>query len=56
MKKNTYEKRLKYELKQVAKGKQFIIQGGDCAETFRDFSDDMIKIKLKVEVGNFDNV
>jgi 3-deoxy-7-phosphoheptulonate synthase len=32
----------------VAKGKHFIIQGGDCAETFRDFSDEMIKNKLKI--------
>jgi len=39
---------LKFELKQVAKGKQFIIQGGDCAETFKDFSDEMIKNKLKI--------
>ena len=34
---------LKFELKQVAKVKQFIIQGGDCAETFKDFSDEICK-------------
>ena len=39
---------LKYELRQASKGNQFIIQGGDCAETFKDFSDEMIKNKLKI--------
>mgnify|MGYP001498214385 CR=1 FL=1 len=41
-------KNLQNELKHVSKGKQFVIQGGDCAETFRDFSDEMIKNKLKI--------
>ena len=39
---------LKAELQNVSYGKRFIIQGGDCAETFRDFSDEMIKNKLKI--------
>ena len=39
---------LKSELKDVARGKKFIIQGGDCAETFKNFSEDMIKNKLKI--------
>ena len=41
-------KNLKSELKDVALGKKFIIQGGDCAETFKDFSQEMIKNKLKI--------
>ena len=39
---------LKSELKDVARGKKLIIQGGDCAETFKNFSEDMIKNKLKI--------
>tara|TARA_B110000438_G_C15817764_1_gene652738 strand:- start:839 stop:2161 length:1323 start_codon:yes stop_codon:yes gene_type:complete len=39
---------LKSELKDVAKGKKFIIQGGDCAETFKNFSQNMIQNKLKI--------
>ena len=31
---------LKNKLKDVALGKQFVIQGGDCAETFSDFNTD----------------
>ena len=36
--------RLKLELKEVAKGNKFIIQGGDCAETLKISA----KILLKV--------
>jgi len=39
---------LKSELLSISEKKGFIIQGGDCAETFRDFSDEMIKNKLKI--------
>ena len=39
---------LKQELKEVSKGNKFVIQGGDCAETFNDFSDEIIKNKLKI--------
>tara|TARA_Y100001970_G_scaffold162041_1_gene198095 strand:- start:3466 stop:4755 length:1290 start_codon:yes stop_codon:yes gene_type:complete len=39
---------LKEELKEVAIGKKFVIQGGDCAETFANFSDQVIKNKLKI--------
>ena len=40
--------RLKNNLKEVAKGNQFVIQGGDCAETFNDFNTSLIKSKLKI--------
>ena len=40
--------KLKLELKEVARGNKFIIQGGDCAETFKNFSEDLIKSKLKI--------
>lgn len=39
---------LKNELKEVSIGTKFIIQGGDCAETFKNFSDQVIKNKLKI--------
>lgn len=39
---------LKNQLKQVAIGNQFVIQGGDCAETFHDFHTGLIKSKLKI--------
>ena len=39
---------LKNQLAQAAQGNGFILQGGDCAETFSEFSNDMIKNKLKV--------
>ena len=40
--------RLKTNLINVSQGPSFILQGGDCAETFTDFSSSMIKNKLKV--------
>ena len=39
---------LKSELTIISDKKGFIIQGGDCVETFRDFSEEMIKSKLKI--------
>ena len=39
---------LKKELQEVARGNKFVIQGGDCAETFANFSDEVIKNKLKI--------
>ena len=39
---------LKRELIEVSKGKKFIVQGGDCAETFNNFNDTVIKNKLKI--------
>jgi len=39
---------LKTELSNVAQGNSFIVQGGDCAETFKNFSENMIKNKLKI--------
>ena len=47
---------LKKQLANAAQGKGFILQGGDCAETFSEFSNDMIKNKLKVLfLSNFHN-
>ena len=40
--------RLKNKLREVANGNQFVIQGGDCAETFHDFNTGLIKSKLKI--------
>lgn len=39
---------LKKYLAEAAKGKSFLIQGGDCAETFDNFQADIIKDKLKI--------
>ena len=40
--------KLKTRLEQVADNKAFLIQGGDCAESFKEFSEDNIKNKLKI--------
>ena len=39
---------LKKRLQQAYEGKYFIIQGGDCAETFSDFNTELIKNKLNI--------
>ena len=39
---------LKNNLKLVAQGKLFILQGGDCAERFIDCNYDIIKSKLNI--------
>jgi len=39
---------LQESLSQVAEGKAFLLQAGDCAEAFGDFSADAIRDKLKV--------
>ena len=39
---------LKEQLSSAAQGQGFLIQGGDCAETFENFKADIIKDKLKV--------
>lgn len=39
---------LKQHLADAAQGKGFLIQGGDCAETFSDFKADSIRDKLKI--------
>ena len=39
---------LKLQLADASKGNSFILQGGDCAETFSEFSNNMIQNKLKV--------
>jgi len=41
-------KLLKKELQQVNQKKSFVIQGGDCAETFKNFNSNSIKNKLKI--------
>ena len=38
---------LKSRLKKIEKGNAFLLQGGDCAETFREFSEDNIRRKLE---------
>ena len=39
---------LKVQLSDAAQGRGFILQGGDCAETFSEFSNRMIQNKLKI--------
>ena len=39
---------LKKQLLFASKGEKFILQGGDCAETFNDFSEGTIKNKIKI--------
>jgi 3-deoxy-7-phosphoheptulonate synthase len=39
---------LKQQLSDAAQGNGFLIQGGDCAETFSDFKADSIRDKLKI--------
>ena len=41
-------RRLTASLAQVAEGRAFLLQAGDCAESFADFSADNIRDKLKV--------
>jgi 3-deoxy-7-phosphoheptulonate synthase len=41
-------RQLKDSLAAVARGEAFLLQAGDCAESFRDFSADAIRDKLKV--------
>ena len=39
---------LKRELALVAEGKAFLLQGGDCAESFAEFSEDNLRRYLRV--------
>ncbi len=41
-------RRLKEDLGRVARGKAFLLQGGDCAESFAEFSADSIRDTFKV--------
>ncbi len=41
-------RRLRRELGSVAEGKAFLLQGGDCAESFSEFSADLIRDTFKV--------
>ena len=40
--------RLQVQLSQVVQGKRFLLQGGDCAETFRDCNPILIEKKLRI--------
>ena len=40
--------RLKRQLGEVAEGRAFLLQGGDCAESFAEFSADSIRDSFKV--------
>ncbi len=41
-------RRLKRELAEVSEGRAFLLQGGDCAESFGEFSADLIRDTFKV--------
>ena len=41
-------RRLKAQLAQVAEGKAFVLQGGDCAESFSDFTANVIRDTFRV--------
>ena len=41
-------RKLRQELGEVAKGRAFLLQGGDCAESFAEFGGDMIRDTFKV--------
>lgn len=41
-------RRLTRELGEVAEGRAFLLQGGDCAESFEEFSSDLIRDTFKV--------
>ncbi|MDQ3758266.1 MAG: 3-deoxy-7-phosphoheptulonate synthase, partial [Actinomycetota bacterium] len=41
-------RQLTHALAEVAAGKAFLLQAGDCAESFAEFSADAIRDKLKV--------
>ena len=40
--------RLKMQLAEVSRGNAFLLQGGDCAESFEEFSADLIRDSFKV--------
>ncbi|RHY26616.1 hypothetical protein DYB32_007451 [Aphanomyces invadans] len=40
--------RLRLQLAEVAEGKRFVLQGGDCAESFSDCQADIIEKKLRI--------
>ncbi|CAK4712581.1 unnamed protein product [Aphanomyces euteiches] len=40
--------KLRVQLAEAAEGKRFILQGGDCAETFADCQSDIIEKKLRI--------
>lgn len=41
---------LKEQLAEVADGKRFLLQGGDCAERFQDCQPELIEKKLKIMI------
>ncbi len=40
--------KLRSQLADVAQGKRFLLQGGDCAESFQDCQPDLIEKKLRI--------
>ena len=40
--------KLREQLGEVAEGKRFLLQGGDCAETFKDCNPSQIEKKLRI--------
>ena len=47
---------LKQQLGDVANGKGFLLQGGDCAESFEEFSADNIRDTFRVANGSCPNL
>src|SRR5580658_1519364 len=41
-------RRLKHQLARAAEGKAFVLQGGDCAESFSDFTANIIRDQFRV--------
>ena len=41
---------LKHQLAEVAEGKRFLLQGGDCAERFQDCKSSLIEKKLQIMI------
>ena len=44
---------LKDQLAKVVDGKAFLLQGGDCAESFAEFHPDNIRDRLRIVVSEF---
>jgi 3-deoxy-7-phosphoheptulonate synthase len=42
--------KLKSQLAEVAEGKRFLLQGGDCAERFQDCQSELIEKKLQIMI------
>ena len=42
---------LKRELAEVCEGRAFLLQGGDCAESFAEFSQDNLRTSFKISIN-----